>query len=209
MLLTTSYSLPFGSAACWNKLPVSHDSSENQEPRLTPRCFLYWNIRRASTGVFDESVSAGATPSTLEPPNLLSSLLKIWVSGSTYFVHGLQWMRTGLARAVEIVGPCSPNPRRDLTPTMAPKLRISAGPDVENLETLKVNHDLEPCIVDTEHFRGRIAVRIKDFEGATPDDKPASKTAAYFQEPYGNSMTYSIQVQGAFHLLMQANFPME
>lgn len=83
---------------------------------------------------------------------------------------------------------------------MAPKLRISAGPDVDHLEIVNVNHDNEPFVVDSERFHGRLTVRIKDFVGESPDGTPANKTTAYFQEPYGDSMTYSIQVQGTSSL---------
>ncbi|WFC96206.1 hypothetical protein MBRA1_002862 [Malassezia brasiliensis] len=79
---------------------------------------------------------------------------------------------------------------------MAPKLRISAGPDVDHLKIVNVNHDNEPFVVDSERFHGRLTVRIKDFVGESGDGKPANKTTAYFQEPYGDSMTYSIQMQG-------------
>lgn len=79
---------------------------------------------------------------------------------------------------------------------MAPKLRISAGSDVAHLETIHVNHDLKPFALDGEHFRGRLTVRVKNFHGETPDGASANGSAAYFQEPYGDGMTYSIQVQG-------------
>ena len=79
---------------------------------------------------------------------------------------------------------------------MAPKLRISAGPDVDHLEIVNVNHDNDPFVVDSERFHGRLTVRIKDFVGESPDGTPANKTTAYFQEPYGDAMTYRIQVQG-------------
>ena len=79
---------------------------------------------------------------------------------------------------------------------MAPKLRIFAGPDAEHLEIVSVNHDKRPFVIDSENFRGRLAVRIKDFVGETPSGETASKTTKYFKEPYGDGMTYSIQVQG-------------
>ncbi|WFC99588.1 hypothetical protein MYAM1_002333 [Malassezia yamatoensis] len=78
---------------------------------------------------------------------------------------------------------------------MAPKLRISAGPDAEHLEIVSVNHDNHPFVIDSERFRGRLAVRIKDFRGEAPSGETASKTSEYFKEPYGDGMTYSIQVQ--------------
>ncbi|WFD44026.1 hypothetical protein MPSI1_002691 [Malassezia psittaci] len=81
---------------------------------------------------------------------------------------------------------------------MAPKLRISAGPDAEHLEIISVNHDNQPFVIDSENFRGRLAVRIKDFVGETPSGETARKTTKYFEEPYGDGMTYSIQVQGQF-----------
>ena len=84
---------------------------------------------------------------------------------------------------------------------MAPKLRISAGPDADHLEIVSVNHDTEPFVVDSDKFHGRLTVRIKDFKGEAPSGEAANKTAKYFQEPYGDGMTYSIQVQGTFFVL--------
>lgn len=84
---------------------------------------------------------------------------------------------------------------------MAPKLRISAGPDADHLEIVSVNHDTEPFVVDSDKFHGRLTVRIKDFKGEAPSGEAANKTAKYFQEPYGDGMTYSIQVQGTSFIL--------
>ena len=67
---------------------------------------------------------------------------------------------------------------------MAPKLRISAGPSKESLSLVAVNHDELPIVIDSEHFQGRIAVRVKQ--------------SAYFSEPYGSKFSYSIQIQGRF-----------
>ncbi len=54
---------------------------------------------------------------------------------------------------------------------MAPHLNVSAGPTVESLQTLYVNGDLEPTVISTDKFRGRVTVRIKHFSGDTPEGK--------------------------------------
>ena len=81
---------------------------------------------------------------------------------------------------------------------MAPKLRISAGPSKESLSLVPVNHDELPIVIDSEHFQGRIAVRVKDFHGELPDGMESLKQSAYFSEPYGSKFSYSIQIQGRF-----------
>ncbi|WFD31639.1 hypothetical protein MSPP1_002678 [Malassezia sp. CBS 17886] len=81
---------------------------------------------------------------------------------------------------------------------MAPRLRISAGPAADQLTTLAVNHDLAPGVIDTESFQGRVTVRVKGFEGQEPPEVDGKSTTTYFDEPYGSTMTYSIQVQGRF-----------
>lgn len=81
---------------------------------------------------------------------------------------------------------------------MAPKLRISAGPDKDKLSVVAVNHEELPTIIDSKYFQGRIAVRIKDFHGELPDGVEFFKQPVYFSEPYGTNFTYSIQIQGRF-----------
>lgn len=88
---------------------------------------------------------------------------------------------------------------------MTARLRISAGPDVDHLEVITVNDDASPYVIDTPEFHGRLAVRIKGFAGEVPDGKEAKSTAPYFEAPYGDAMTYSIQVQGQFGEEVSAN----
>lgn len=79
---------------------------------------------------------------------------------------------------------------------MPPRLRITAGPDVDNLARVGVN-DEECVVIDTEAFQGRLMVRVKDFVGDT-EDAAHKSSASYFEHPHGSSMSYSIQVQGRF-----------
>ncbi|WFD27263.1 hypothetical protein MNAN1_002259 [Malassezia nana] len=79
---------------------------------------------------------------------------------------------------------------------MPPRLRITAGPDVDHLARVVVNGE-ECMVIDTEAFQGRLMVRVKDFVGDT-EDAAHKSSASYFEHPYGSSMTYSIQVQGRF-----------
>ncbi|PKI84085.1 hypothetical protein MVES1_002023 [Malassezia vespertilionis] len=81
---------------------------------------------------------------------------------------------------------------------MTKTLSISAGPSVDALEILAVNHDDKPVVIDSGDFHGRVTVRIKDFRGVPAEGVPIAKNASYFSEPYGDSMTYSIQAQGVF-----------
>ncbi|KDN41693.1 DUF1769-domain-containing protein [Tilletiaria anomala UBC 951] len=81
---------------------------------------------------------------------------------------------------------------------MAPHLNVSAGPDASSLSTLYVNSDLNPTLVSSAHFHGRIAVRIKHFTGDVPEGKERVAEAKYFEEGHGKGMTWSIQVQGRF-----------
>ncbi|PWN49014.1 DUF1769-domain-containing protein [Violaceomyces palustris] len=81
---------------------------------------------------------------------------------------------------------------------MAPSLKISAGPSVSELKTVAVNHDLLPTEISTEHFQGRISVRIKDFSGEDPPGVEKKKEAEYFESGHGKGMSWSMQVQGRF-----------
>lgn len=81
---------------------------------------------------------------------------------------------------------------------MAPKLRITAGPDSNNLTTVAVNHDERPVVIDSNLFQGKVAVRVKNFHGELPDGVENLDDVSYFSAPYGSDMTYSIQVEGRF-----------
>lgn len=82
------------------------------------------------------------------------------------------------------------------TTIMAPRLRISAGPDVFHMGILAVNHDENSAVIDTDNFVGRITVRVKNFHGENPHDVEHHTSCGYFTESYGKNMSYSIQAQG-------------
>jgi len=82
---------------------------------------------------------------------------------------------------------------------MPPSFKVSVGSSVEDLKPIKVNHDLEPAIISSEAFKGRIAIRVKDYHGFAPEGSEPKRGAEYFSgEGYGKQMTWSIQIQGRF-----------
>ncbi|KAN0061460.1 hypothetical protein ACQY0O_006307 [Thecaphora frezii] len=81
---------------------------------------------------------------------------------------------------------------------MAPSLRISAGPSVDSLSTVAVNHDLKPLTISSPHFEGRLTVRIKNFSGEQPSGVEARADAPYFSGGLGKGMSWSMQIQGRF-----------
>lgn len=81
---------------------------------------------------------------------------------------------------------------------MAPSLKISAGPSVDKLQTVAVNHDDQPTEVNTDSFQGRIAVRIKDFTGSDPEGVTHAKDTEYFTTGNAKGMSWSMQIQGRF-----------
>lgn len=81
---------------------------------------------------------------------------------------------------------------------MAPSLHISAGPSVDKLQPIAVNHDDAPLEIDSPGFRGRATVRIKSFTGHDPDGVEHRKDSPYFNDKYRKGITWSIQLQGRF-----------
>jgi hypothetical protein len=49
---------------------------------------------------------------------------------------------------------------------MAPRLQVLVGPDRFHMEPARLNDQRRPHEIDTEHFVGRVLVRIKDAPGA-------------------------------------------
>lgn len=86
---------------------------------------------------------------------------------------------------------------------MPPSLHISAGPSVDSLQPIAVNHDSSPLSIDSEHFRGHATVRIKSFTGHDPDGVDHNSDSPYFNNTYRKGITWSIQLQGRF--LKQVN----
>ncbi|KAK9762004.1 hypothetical protein K7432_012661 [Basidiobolus ranarum] len=74
-------------------------------------------------------------------------------------------------------------------------LKVSVGPAYDNLKVIKVNDDFHPFIVDSPEFIGRVAIRIKDFEGITPDGSQPIKNSDYFNH---HNRRFSMHVEGRF-----------
>lgn len=79
---------------------------------------------------------------------------------------------------------------------MAPSLRILAGSSASTLQPVAVNHDTQPSIIDADNFKGRIAVRIKGFNGEVPEGVEKKHEAEYFEDGNGKGMSWSMQIQG-------------
>jgi hypothetical protein len=84
----------------------------------------------------------------------------------------------------------------DLTPAWAGrKLRVRIGPSLSSLVPYNVNDDSNPHFIDSPYFTGNIAVRVKNFNGITPDGQEPIPDSAYFG---ARKRLFSIQVQGRF-----------
>ncbi|KAJ3304751.1 hypothetical protein HDU76_005135 [Blyttiomyces sp. JEL0837] len=80
-------------------------------------------------------------------------------------------------------------------------LRVRAGPgnDPSTHQTVNVNDELNPLLIDSEHFTGYIIVRMLNFNGITPTSHQGppitNPKSSYFN---GRNRRYSIVVQGRF-----------
>jgi len=81
-------------------------------------------------------------------------------------------------------------------------VEVSVGTSVETLRPIKVNVEGEPDILDSPEFTGRIAVRIANFDGVTPDGSAPIPTSPYFGP---TQRLCSIQIQGRFKRDWTAN----
>lgn len=72
-----------------------------------------------------------------------------------------------------------------------PRLKVQAGSDRFHEEECRLNDTNRPHEIDTEHFVGRILVRIIDAPGA----KPGEAGREYFE---GRSRKFCIQIEGRF-----------
>lgn len=72
-----------------------------------------------------------------------------------------------------------------------PHLEVKVGPDRFNMEPCRLNDTKNPHEINTEHFVGRVLVRILDAPGAKPGD-PARE---YFHD---RSRRFCIQIEGRF-----------
>ncbi|KAJ1898376.1 hypothetical protein LPJ66_002785 [Kickxella alabastrina] len=78
-------------------------------------------------------------------------------------------------------------------------LRARAGPDMQHLETIDVNYERTPMLIDTPHFKGYITVRVFGFNGLMSDPcHPPPAQAEYFANGFSRKALYSIQVVGQF-----------
>ncbi|CBQ68626.1 conserved hypothetical protein [Sporisorium reilianum SRZ2] len=88
---------------------------------------------------------------------------------------------------------------------MAPSLKISAGPSVDALTTVAVNHDDAPTEINTPLFQGRITVRIKNFTGSDPSGVAHLQDTPYFDAGHGKGQNWSMQIQGRFKTPVNAD----
>lgn len=73
-------------------------------------------------------------------------------------------------------------------------LKVSIGPSYTDVEIAHVNDASRPTFVKSKGFEGWILVRIKDFNGVTPNgEHPKSSDESYFGETRDTS---SVQFSG-------------
>jgi hypothetical protein len=76
------------------------------------------------------------------------------------------------------------------------KLVISAGPSLDALQVLNVNHEDKPTWVSSPHFQGYVMVRMKDYPSECPTGTPLKDPPSnYFAS---KQRLYSISIQGTF-----------
>jgi hypothetical protein len=77
------------------------------------------------------------------------------------------------------------------------RVKAGAGSDPSTFQTINVNDENNPILIDSEHFTGYIIVRMLNFNGITPDNTPPIQNPAssYF---VGRHRRYSIVFQGRF-----------
>lgn len=74
-----------------------------------------------------------------------------------------------------------------------PRLRVLAGPSLEELTTVRANSD-QSVSIKSDAFEGEIAVYIKDFA----DEYGKVRHSEYFDVPERQRITWSLQMQGRF-----------
>ncbi|EPY50004.1 DUF1769 family protein [Schizosaccharomyces cryophilus OY26] len=75
------------------------------------------------------------------------------------------------------------------------KLKVNIGSDPGHTQIAWVNHEGRPTEVDGPFWVGRILVRVRDFDGITPDGSPPKSDSIYFR---GRSRKFQIQAEGRF-----------
>lgn len=79
-----------------------------------------------------------------------------------------------------------------------PRLKVQVGPDRFHMEDACLNDTLHPHEIETEHFVGRVLVRILDAPGA----KESEPGREYFE---GRSRKFCIQIEGRFKRRLSGN----
>ncbi|KAJ2768672.1 hypothetical protein IWQ56_002849 [Coemansia nantahalensis] len=78
-------------------------------------------------------------------------------------------------------------------------LRVRVGSDMQHLETVDVNYERMPVLIDTANFKGYITVRVFGYNGLMADPcHPPPVNAEYFANGFNRKALYSIQVVGRF-----------
>ncbi|SNX81416.1 uncharacterized protein MEPE_00121 [Melanopsichium pennsylvanicum] len=79
-----------------------------------------------------------------------------------------------------------------------PRLKVQVGPDRFHMEDCRLNDTQQPHEIETEHFVGRVLVRILDAPGA----KEGEPGREYFE---GRSRKFCIQIEGRFKQRLSGN----
>jgi hypothetical protein len=75
------------------------------------------------------------------------------------------------------------------------KLRVQIGSNAQDLQTAWVNCEDKPTEVENDYWIGRVFVRVRDFDGLTPDGSPPQSHSPYFE---GRNRKFHIQAEGRF-----------
>ncbi|EST09741.1 Protein of unknown function DUF1769 [Kalmanozyma brasiliensis GHG001] len=79
-----------------------------------------------------------------------------------------------------------------------PRLKVQVGPDRFHMEDCRLNDTEHPHEISTDHFVGRVLVRILDAPGA----QPSQPGREYFE---GRSRKFCIQIEGRFKQRLSGN----
>ncbi|KAI9331157.1 hypothetical protein BDR26DRAFT_841336 [Obelidium mucronatum] len=74
------------------------------------------------------------------------------------------------------------------------RLLVRIGPSLDKLSPFNVNDDKNPMFVDSDLFVGYVLMRVKDFNGITPDGTPPISKTPYFEKE--RKRLFSFQFQG-------------
>ena len=62
------------------------------------------------------------------------------------------------------------------------KLQVKIGPSIEHLQLVNPNCETDPHFVDSPYFTGNVLIRIKDFNGVTPNTEDSlRRSEEYFE----------------------------